>query len=172
MDSKNSSKTKEASKPILKKGIQTSAKKDSAFDWRKMFVIFIAAIMVSSIIGFSFLNGGTPPVPPGPPITDDTQEQIFSYTAEPVEGTLDKILTSARIGFPAEVLEIDELNSKLSKVAGIKRIDSSSFRKEQETGNFFYVADIITDEDFNASSLISEVKKDLNVTEVVLLRKA
>ena len=164
-----------------------ASKKGLNLDMKKIAVIIIIAVIIVGLLGLSLFTENQAP-PAQPVCTEEMiaakdpncvlpveQEQVFSYSAKSVEGIVDKILNVGRLGFPVVDivdLDIDSLNSKLAGVNGIRRVTSSEFKKEEQTGTFYFIADIVLEDDVDVEALTSDVEQTFEVELPIIIRKS
>ncbi|MBN2067494.1 MAG: hypothetical protein JW744_03430 [Candidatus Diapherotrites archaeon] len=138
-------------------------------DGKQLFSLLVAAIMVGSIVGFTFFytfpdqdNSGNEP----PPLFEEPVELAFS--AENVNGTVMDILPSIRVVAETQDASLEELSRKIYAVQGITRA-TGRFQPATETTlgtGFVFVGDISFGKDLNSAYVIQKLGEEAGLVNV------
>ncbi len=141
----------------------------------QLMAIFIIVAMVGSTIAFGLLsynNSNTPPtnaedVPP----LQTTEQTTLKYSAKNIDSNVLQLLQSFEIFFDTNRTDIDNIDSEIRLVDGIKSLDSQFLNPQAGKNSLTYMAEISFEKTFEPSQLISEIGKKLNVSGIQAIRK-
>ncbi|MBN1941094.1 MAG: hypothetical protein JW772_02840, partial [Candidatus Diapherotrites archaeon] len=107
----------------------------------QFFSIFIAVIMLGSTIGFALVSMQNNPDTPNnngdePPVQPPTE---IRFVAPGVESEIVELLPSIRILGTTENLNINDLDSQIYNISGVRNVAS---KFSNETGQITYVATV------------------------------
>ncbi len=128
---------------------------------KNLFSIFIAVIMVGSIVGFTAFYS-FPDQEAGSDQGEPQAPTAIDFIAEDVNATVFQMLPSIKI--QAETLETDiiAVNNSVYSIEGVKRV-RGSFQQSPYTvlgTGFVYVADISFDADLNSQHVLQSIRTE------------
>jgi len=141
---------------------------------KQILIIFIAIIMIASIIGFAVTSSqNTNKTNTNTEQKPSTEEPVLEFSASNVEGTINSLLFSGLIIGCTSKQDLTEINRELLKIKTIKAITSSMFFKEPRLcNNLGFRAEMVFDSNTDFSLLSNEVQEKAGLSNIVIYRKA